>query len=247
MKHLFPPLLPREGLRPPVLALAAHPDDEVIACGAMLLWHRLQGHPVTVVHVTDGAAGDPGARFEDIVAIRRAEGEEALRRLQVSDVRRFCLPDGQVPEHRPALAARLRALFSELAPLTLYSFFFTEAHRDHRAVAAAVADAALALPADCRCLLFGVNQVVPGATLFDVSELMDAKQHALGAFQSQLAYNDFKVKILHKDHAATVNVEDGKVQHAEMFADLRPAELPRARELAENLYRFLLRDEGPHA
>ena len=40
MNHLFPPLLPKEQLQAPVLVIVAHPDDEVIAAGAMLAWHR---------------------------------------------------------------------------------------------------------------------------------------------------------------------------------------------------------------
>lgn len=240
MKHRFPPLLPKQDLRPPVLVLAAHPDDEVIACGGMLAWHRQTGHPLTVVHVTDGAAGDPDGRHGDIAAVRRAEGKEALRRLGVEDLRGLGFTDGQVPEQIDALTARLAGLFTAIRPQTLYSFFFTEAHRDHRAVAVATARAAHALPADCRVLLYGVNQVVVGGTLFDVTGFMAQKQHALAAFASQLAYNDFQLKILHRDHAATVNVEDASVQHAELFADLRPADLPRAEQLADPLYRYLL-------
>lgn len=242
MNHLFPPLLPKDGLKGPVLAIAAHPDDEIIACGAMLAWHREQGHPVTVVHATDGAQGDPGQRFGDIRALRRREGREALARLGVADLRSLELPDGELPEHRDALVAGLRAIVRELAPRTLYSFFFTEAHRDHRAVAASVVDLAGELPADCRCLLYGVNQVVVGGTMFDVSGYMERKQHALAAFASQLAYNDFRQKILHRDHAATVNVEDPAVQHAELFALLAPDRLAAVRERAERLYRDLLGD-----
>ena len=78
--------------------------------------------------------------------------------------------------------------------------------------------------------------------MFEVGEFMEAKQLALAAFQSQLAYNDFKEKILHRDHAATVNVEDSAVQYAELFADLRPEELAEVRDLAVPLYRRLLGD-----
>ncbi|MCC6673218.1 MAG: PIG-L family deacetylase [Planctomycetes bacterium] len=243
MRHLFPPLLPKEALRPPVLAIAAHPDDEVIACGAMLAWHAAAGHPVTVLHVTDGAAGDPDGRHADIVAVRRAEGREALARLGVHDVRALGFPDGGVPERAGELATVLREHFAAIAPLTLYSFFFNESHRDHRAVARAVAEAAAALPQACRVLLFGVNQPVPGGAMFDVSGLMDRKQHALAAYASQLAYNDFQRKILHRDHSATVNVENPAVQYAEVFADLAPHELISVCDQAEALYRRLLRDQ----
>ena len=242
MNHLFPPLLPKEALQPPVLAIAAHPDDEVIACGGMLAWHADQAHAVTVMHLTAGARGDPSGKFDDIEAVRRAEGREALERLGVIDVRPFDFPDGELPENLDAVTDAVRAMFEEVRPKTLYSFFFTEAHRDHRAVSHAVTRASGALPEDCRCLLFGVNQVVTGGTMFDVTAYMDRKQHALAAFASQLEYNDFKLKILHRDNAATVNVEDASIQHAELFADLRPSELSRVLGMTEPLYRYLLRD-----
>ena len=244
MNHLFPPLLPKRDLKGPVLVVAAHPDDEVIACGAMLCWHREQGHGVTVIHMTDGAQGDPDQKFGDIKAVRRAEGREALARLGVTDVRSMDLPDGELPEHLDDVTAHVEAALRELQPRTVYSFFFTEAHRDHRAVSHAVVRAAGQLADDCRVLLFGVNQVVPGGTMFDVTGYMDKKQHALGAFESQLAYNDFKEKILHRDHAATVNVEDPAVQYAELFSDLRPGELKHCLEQVEPAYRYLLGDEG---
>jgi hypothetical protein len=110
-------------------------------------------------------------------------------------------------------------------------------------VAHAVAEAALALPRECRVLLFGVNQPVQGGAMFDVSSLMDRKQHALAAYASQLAYNDFQAKILHRDHSATVNVENPAIQYAEVFADLAPHELVSVRDQAEALYRRLLRDQ----
>jgi LmbE family N-acetylglucosaminyl deacetylase len=240
----FPPLLPRDPLRGPVLAVAAHPDDEVIACGAMLAWHCQQGHALRVVHCTDGAAGDPLRRHDDIAAVRRREGREALRRLGVDDVVSLGLPDGALPEHLDVLHAKVRAEIVRTAPRTLYSFFFTEAHRDHRALARTVARCADALAPECRVLLFGVNQVVCGGAMFDVTGLMDTKQHALEAFASQLDYNDWRLKILGRDHAATVNVEHPSVQHAELFCDLKPSELAATAEIVEAVYRRLLRDPG---
>ncbi len=244
MNHLFPPLLPKEALQPPVLAIAAHPDDEVIACGAMLAWHRRQAHAVRVVHCTDGAAGDPQGRYDDIAARRQREGKEALRRLGVDDVVPLGLPDGGLPERLDDLTQQLRAELVRAAPRTLYSFFFTEAHRDHRAVARAVARCADVLAADCRVLLFGVNHVVCGGSMFDVTGLMDVKQHALAAFESQLVYHDWRSKVLGRDRAATVNVEDASVQHAELFCDLKPSELLPIANLVEPVFQRLLRDPG---
>lgn len=244
MKHLFCPLLPRDPLQGPVLVLAAHPDDEVIGAGGMLAWHARQRHAVTVVHATDGAKGDPAARENDICAVRRREGTEALRRLGLQEPRHWDLPDGELPEHLEALAARLRTLFAEVKPKTLYSFWFGEAHRDHRAVAYATAMAAEALPAECRCLLYGVNHVAPGGVLFDITDTYATKYRALQAYASQNVYIDLPGMSEHRDRATTVNLDIGGVLYGEMFADLRPAELPAARALAESLQRLLMRDPG---
>src|SRR5690606_24631881 len=59
-----------------------------------------------------------------------------------------------------------------------------------------------------------------------------------------LVYNDWREKILHRDHAMTVNVEDPAVAYAEVFADLRPAELPAVRARAGALFDLL---PGPAA
>jgi LmbE family N-acetylglucosaminyl deacetylase len=244
MKHLFCPLLPRDPLQPPVLVLAAHPDDEVIGAGGMLAWHARQGHAVAVVHMTDGAKGDPQQREHDIRAVRRAEGQEALRRLAITDLQHWDLPDGELPERLAEVSDRLRALFAKVAPRTLYSFWFGEAHRDHRAVAAATARAAAALPADCRCLLYGVNHVVPGGTLFDTTDAYALKYRALQAYASQNAYIDLPGMSEHRDRAATVNLDIGGVLYGELFADLKPDELPRARTMSDSLQRLLLRDEA---
>lgn len=242
MKHLFTPLLPRQPVVGPVLALAAHPDDEVIGAGGMLAWHARSGHAVTVVHCTDGAKGDPGSRENDICAVRRREGKEALQRLGLGEPVHWDLPDGGLPEHQAELTARIRALFEQVQPRTLYSFWFSEAHRDHRAVGAAVAAASSALPADCRCLLFGVNHGVPGGALFDTTDTYPTKYHALQAYGSQNAYVDLPGMSEHRDRACTVNLAMPGVLYGEMFADLAPAQLPRACSLAQELHRLLLRD-----
>jgi LmbE family N-acetylglucosaminyl deacetylase len=244
MKHRFTPLLPRDPLQGTVLVLAAPPDDEVIGAGAMLAWHARQGHEVTVVHVTDGAKGDPAAHENDICAVRRREGKEALRRLGIGEPRHWGLPDGELPEHASALQDRLEALFREVQPRTLYSFWFGEAHRDHLAVAQATAQAASALPAACRCLLYGVNHAVTGGVLFDTTDAYPAKYHALKAYASQNVYIDLPGMSEHRDRLATVNLDIEGVMYCEMFADLRPDQLPPAAQLTDALQRLLLRDDA---
>jgi LmbE family N-acetylglucosaminyl deacetylase len=242
MKHLFSPLLPRDPLSGPVLVLAAHPDDEVIGAGSMLAWHGRRGHAVTVVHATDGARGDPGQREHDIRAVRRREGTEALARLGIGAARHWDLPDGELPEHLADLTARIRAVIVEVQPRTLYSFHAGEAHRDHRSVAAATAAAASALPADCRCLLYGVNFVPPGGTLFDVTDTYPRCYHALQAYSSQNAYIDLPGMSEHRCRVATVNLDIPGVLYGELYLDLRPHELPEVHAAQDRLHRLLQRE-----
>lgn len=242
MKHLFSPLLPRDSLQGPVLVLAAHPDDEVIGAGGMLAWHASRGHAVVVVHATDGAKGDPGNREHDITAVRRREGKEALARLGLGEARHWDLPDGELPEHLAALTARIAAVVHEVQPRTLYSFHAGEAHRDHRAIAAATAAAAAALSADCRCLLYGVNFVPPGGTLFDVTDTFPRCYRALQAYGSQNAYIDLPGMGEHRCRAATVNLDIPGVLYGQMFLDLRPSELVEAHALQDRFHRLIQRE-----
>ena len=242
MKHLFSPLLPRDPLQGPVLVLAAHPDDEVIGAGSMLAYHGTRGHQVTVVHATDGAKGDPGNRANDITALRRAEGKEALARLGLPEARHWDLPDGELPEHLADLTARIVAVMREVQPRTLYSFHAGEAHRDHRAIAAATAAAAHALPADCRCLLYGVNFVPPGGTLFDVTDVYPRCYRALQAYGSQNAYIDLPGMSEHRCRAATVNLDIPGVLYGELFLDLKPHELAAAHALQDRFHRLIQRE-----
>jgi LmbE family N-acetylglucosaminyl deacetylase len=243
MNHLFSPLLPRDSLQGPVLVLAAHPDDEVIGAGSMLAYHASRGHAVTVVHATDGAAGDPNQRESgDIRDVRRAEGIEALRRLGVGPALHWDLPDGQLPEHMEELIQRVAAVMREVQPKTLYSFHAGEAHRDHRAIAKATAAAADALPADCRCLLYGVNFVPAGGTLFDTTDMYAKNYEALKAYVSQNAYIDLPGMSEHRERAATVNLDIGGVLYGEMFLDVLPHEIADLHAMHDRLHRFLQRD-----
>lgn len=243
MNHLFSPLLPRDPLEGPVLVLAAHPDDEVIGAGSMLAYHASRGHAVTVVHATDGAGGDPNNReASDIREVRRAEGIEALRRLGVEPARHWDLPDGRLPEHLVDLTKRVEAVIREIQPKTLYSFHAGEAHRDHRAIAKATADAAHALPEACRCLLYGVNFVPSGGTLFDTTDMYAKNYEALKAYVSQNAYIDLPGMSEHRERAATVNLDIGGVLYGEMFLDVLPREIAELHVMHDRLHRFVQRD-----
>lgn len=129
----------------PVTVLAAHPDDETLAVGALLRTLHRPGTQVRLVVATDGEAAYPELDASGRAALgraRRAELAEALRRLGLDgvDVRWLGLPDSALEPDMlaEALDGLLDGAESYLAPWP------GDPHPDHAAVghaAAAVAPA----------------------------------------------------------------------------------------------------------
>lgn len=87
-----------------LVVVAPHPDDEILACGALLYAHLAQGGTCLLVAVTDGEASTAGATGHDPLALasqRRQERAAGLKRLGVTepDVVRLGLPDGGLQDH----------------------------------------------------------------------------------------------------------------------------------------------------
>ena len=134
----------------PVLAgrsviVVAHPDDETLACGALLA--RLSD--LTIVHVADGPGGEPAARahgFENAAEYTRARRAELVRAVALAGAPRATLISLNVPDQGACfalahIACRLRPLLEGSALVLTHAF--EGGHPDHDAVAWAV-QAALA-------------------------------------------------------------------------------------------------------
>jgi LmbE family N-acetylglucosaminyl deacetylase len=235
--HLFPTLLPRDRLAGPAVVVVPHPDDEVIGCGGVLAHHAGRGDRTVVVHATDGAGGDPEGRYGDVVRRRREESAAALAVLGVTEVRELGFADGELAA-AAGLTEAVAAILAAENPATLYLLSPFESHRDHRVLAAASARAAAACDPDTECMVFGINNLALPNTLVDITDLLERKERALRCYASQLAYIDFATKVVWRDKAATVNIEDREVVACEAFMRLpagRLAALGRAAAGLENL------------
>ena len=132
-----------------LVVVAPHPDDELLACGALLSMHAERGGEALIVAVTDGEAshrGTPDWDAAGLGAARRAESAEGLNRLGLREasVIRVGLPDGEVARHSRHLVKRLK---SALKPGdVVISTWRQDGHPDHEASgsAAALACAAVA-------------------------------------------------------------------------------------------------------
>ncbi|MDQ4084859.1 MAG: PIG-L family deacetylase [Actinomycetota bacterium] len=99
------------------LVVAAHPDDvDFGAAGTVATWTDA-GIAVTYCVVTDGQAGgfDREAPRDEMVAVRRAEQQDAAARVGVDDVRFLGHMDGELEPTRE-LVGQLARLIREVRP-----------------------------------------------------------------------------------------------------------------------------------
>jgi len=83
-----------------VLAVAAHPDDLEQLCGGTLRRYVLEGHEVTMVHVSRGDRGSFVHTMEEIAAIRHDEAAAAAAVIGATHVS-LGLSDGEVSSADP--------------------------------------------------------------------------------------------------------------------------------------------------
>ncbi len=123
-----------------VLAIAAHPDDELLGLGATLARHVEAGDEVVALVVSEGASSryDAGAEHE----LQRA-GRKAAQVLGLREVRFLGFPDQRL-DTVPLIdiTQRIERDMNELRPDVLYTHHWGDMNRDHRIVGEAAMIAA---------------------------------------------------------------------------------------------------------
>jgi LmbE family N-acetylglucosaminyl deacetylase len=129
--------------------IVAHPADEVIGAGGLI--SKL--NDVTVIHLTNGAPGDPQAVHQagfkgraDYAEARRRECISALAMANVTPDRilELDVADHQAPHFLTDLAKRITTLLQQFAPNIVLTHPYEGGHPDHDAAAFA-ANAAVRL------------------------------------------------------------------------------------------------------
>ena len=142
------PLITLEAMVPPgrrLVVVAPHPDDEILACGALLHLIAQRGDAPLIVAVTDGEASHPGSPDWPPERLRQVRANETVAALGCLGIDpphlvRLGIPDGGVSGAEPALAQRLAQLF---APGDIViTTWRHDGHPDHEACARACMAAA---------------------------------------------------------------------------------------------------------
>ncbi|MBN2490161.1 MAG: PIG-L family deacetylase [Planctomycetes bacterium] len=226
LERRYPPLVPAARLtRGTALVLAPHPDDEVAACGGMLLHHVDAGLPVEVAFLTDGARGSwKTAADPDYVGLREREARAACAFLGTRAPRFLGFPDGGLAadEH---LVGAVRALLREIRPEVVYCPSFFEIHGDHRRTARALMEALEGADLDPLLLFAELGAPVWANVLVDITAVMERKVRALRHYESQLSANDYAPAMKGLNQYRTVNIDIQGVDCAEAFLAGRRREL----------------------
>jgi LmbE family N-acetylglucosaminyl deacetylase len=148
---------------PGLLVVMAHPDDESMGCGGLILRHTRAGIPVSLICATRGEAGwsgkPPGARKEDLAQIRAAELEEAAAALAISGVELWDYPDGGVNAcDRQEIVQRVWEQITKLRPKAVVGWGPDGAygHPDHIAMGACTDTAVTSMAEGDRPALYHV-------------------------------------------------------------------------------------------
>ncbi len=222
----FPPLKDPNSLPPgPVLAVAPHPDDEIIGCGGTLAFHVDRGDDVIAVQMTGGERGDPqNLEHRDLVEVRRQESRQALQRLGVESLVGLGFADGSVPANDEAIE-RVGVEIEQHAPSVVYAPSPLECHPDHLATCWVVAEAVRRSRPECVLACYEVNHPTLASWLLDITPRVERKRESLLSFASQQRYQDIVGKCLAGAYARTVNIEMPEFQYAEAFLELDPSRL----------------------
>jgi LmbE family N-acetylglucosaminyl deacetylase len=132
------------------VVVSPHYDDETLGCGATILRKRAAGATVRLVFMTDGGGSHEGLIAKDeLIAMRRAEGDAASRQLGLGDGDVFHLgyPERELEARLPEVSERLRQTLETCRPEEVYLPYRGEPwlwSSDHLATTRAVLNAVAA-------------------------------------------------------------------------------------------------------
>ena len=185
-----------------ILAIAAHPDDEILGCGGTLARHAAEGDTVHVLIVAEGATArdarrDPPGREQDLAALRAAASRAAAA-LGAGEPHMLGLPDNRL-DSLPLLDVikPIEAVVEAVEPEIVYTHHTGDLNVDHRIVHQATVTACRPLPGSPVRAIYAFETVSStewqsGGDPFrpqrwvDIEQYLDSKRRALEAYEAEM-------------------------------------------------------------
>jgi N-acetylglucosamine malate deacetylase 1 len=181
-----------------VLAIVAHPDDEVLGAGGTLARHSGDGEEVHIVFLADGI----GARGDDQPAVsRRADAARLAASLLGAREPYFLgFPDNRL-DHIDLLdvVQSIEAIIREIKPTIIYTHHAGDLNIDHALCCRAVLTACRPLPGSTVQRIYAMEvasstewaspdqcQIFVPTRFVDISASLETKQKALAAYSEEM-------------------------------------------------------------
>lgn len=187
-----------------VLVVAAHPDDEVLGCGATIIKYVKRGFEVHVVILAEGITSrdlqrDPVKRNEDLIALTTM-AEKANELMGVSGLTFHSFPDNRMDSIVLLdIVKPVEEIIRQLKPEIVLTHYGGDLNIDHQMVNQVVVTASRPVPGcSVKTLLFfevlsstewnmsGLNMSFIPNWFEDVSEYLNLKLEALKAYHGEL-------------------------------------------------------------
>jgi LmbE family N-acetylglucosaminyl deacetylase len=133
-----------------ILVVAAHPDDEVLGCGATIARLAREGHEAHIAILGEGGTSRAGESDPSLVRELRAQAAEAARVLGAREPLFYDLPDNRF-DTRPLLEVSkiVEEVIGRVRPEVIYTHHGGDLNVDHGVAHRAVLTAARPLPGAC--------------------------------------------------------------------------------------------------
>jgi N-acetylglucosamine malate deacetylase 1 len=190
-----------------VLVIVAHPDDEVLGCGATIAKHKAVGDEVTVLIIADGGSSRVPLleKIDEVKEVRNQQAEAAALILGVNKVFNLGLPDNRLDTLALLdIVQKIEAILEKIQPSIIYTHFANDLNIDHKIVNQCVLTACRPTPesdnvtkSKVRAIYtfeiqsstewLGVNEVMfRPQYIVDVTCYLDKKIQALHAYDSEM-------------------------------------------------------------
>ena len=204
-----------------VLALAAHPNDDILGCGGLLKILADNGSKIKVIYFADGSRGTKSAEARrDIIADREEEARKAGEVVGIGAQEFIRLPDSDL---KPSVevAARIRREVEFDMPDLILAPHFEDIHPDHHSVAEILHIGLKGFEKHLNIWLYEVWASSRVNRIVSIDDVLDDKKDALRKHKTQLKYRRYEESIL------TLNNYRGLSTGAGDFAEAFYATGPR--------------------
>lgn len=181
-----------------ILVVAAHPDDEVLGCGATVRRLTSEGHEVTIAILGEGATSRGGPRQDEVAALE-LQARSAATLLGAGDVHFARLPDNRF-DTVPLLdvVQTVEGWLREHEPELVFTHHGGDLNVDHQVTARAVLTAtrpvagqrvkavlAFEIPSATEWSFAALGRPFAPTVFYDVTATLDRKLDAMAVYNEE--------------------------------------------------------------